>query len=141
MRKLLIVPVLLIFGCDQGPKMGTVTGAVTYGGQPVTEGTIQFFPTQPGPMAASRLGEDGTYELSTKQSGDGAQVGDYVVVVVPPSDVNRLQRELKPGQPWSAKFDEIPESIRSEHTSNLTATVASGKNTFDFDLKDPIAGE
>lgn len=141
MRRILMICLLLVpLGCDRGPAMGTVTGKVTFDGKGVGEGTIQFFPLQPGPMAASRLAQDGSFELTTLKSGDGARVGEYTVVVVPPSDVNRLQRELKPGQPWSAKFENIPADVRSELTSSLTAKVESGSNTFTFDLKELSTG-
>lgn len=132
---LALLALLAVVGCSRGPQMGTVAGTVTFGGEPVAEGAIQFYPVKSGPMAASRLSSDGSFVLSSLKAGDGARVGEYIVVIVPPTDVNRLQRELKPGKPWSAKFDDIPESVRSEQTSNLTATVESGDNTFDFDLE------
>lgn len=130
-----IFAVCTVVGCDRGPQMGTVAGTVTFGGQPVTEGTIQFYPVKSGPLAAGRIGSDGSFVLSSETAGDGARVGEYVVVIVPPSDVNRLQSELKAGQPWSATFNNIPEAVRTQQSSNLTATVEAGENNFEFDLK------
>ncbi|MCO6047158.1 hypothetical protein NG895_24940 [Aeoliella sp. ICT_H6.2] len=116
--------------------MAEVAGTVTYGGEPVTEGTIQFYPTQAGPMAVGRLADDGTFVLSTSEAGDGARVGEYIVVVVPPSDINRLQSELKPGQKRSSTFENIPASIRNQQTSTLMADVEAKQNSFTFDLKE-----
>ncbi len=127
-------------GCDSGSTMGKVKGVVRYGGVPVTEGTVQFFPVQPGPMSAGRIGEGGNFELVTKQPGDGALVGQHVVVVVPPNDVERLEREMKPGQALRSQFKDIPQAVRSQNSSPLTVEVKSGSNDFQIDLKEMTVG-
>lgn len=129
--------VLLLFavvGCDGGPKMGTVKGVLKYNGEPISKGSVQFYPVAAGSMAAGALASDGSFELSTKTPGDGAVVGDYVVVVTPPSDVNTLEKELKPGQPHLVKFEDIPVIFRERQTSPLKAVVELGDNSFEFDL-------
>lgn len=137
----LAAPLILAGGCDSGPPMGKVNGVVLYGGKPVAQGTVQFFPVSPGPMSAGRIQEDGRFELITKTPGDGALVGEHVVVVVPPSDLALIEHELKPGQPMTSKFEDIPRVVRNQNSSPLSVKVESGANEFQIDLKEmTVAG-
>ncbi len=130
----LVVCLLTSAGCNSGPEMAPVKGVVKFNGQPVTTGTIQLFPVKSGPMATGRLQDDGSFELTTKEPGDGAYVGDYIVVVVPPSDINELEKILRPGKPIPIKYENIPQQVRNQTTSTLRASVQSGLNELEFDL-------
>ncbi len=140
MIRRIVVPLMLVAGllttagCNSGPEMAPVKGVVKFKGQPVTAGTVQLFPVKSGPMAAGRLQEDGAFELTTKEPGDGAYVGDYIVVVTPPSDINDLERVLRPGRPIPIKYEKIPQQVRNQTTSKLRASVQSGQNELEFDL-------
>jgi hypothetical protein len=123
-------------GCDSGPEMGRVNGVMLFGGTPVAEGTVQFYPVKPGPMAAGRIGEAGKFSLVTKEPGDGALVGEHVVVVIPPNDAARLEQEVKPGKRMISKFEDIPQSVRSQATSKVVVEVKPGANDFTLDLKE-----
>lgn len=56
---------ILICGCGGGPKQFTVTGSVSYQGQPVADGEIVFADAQgTGPTAAAKI-ENGKYTIHT----------------------------------------------------------------------------
>jgi hypothetical protein len=62
---------LLAYGCS-GAKQGPagVSGKITYKGQPVTGGTIYFFPEGSGSSYSNGINEDGTYLVTDVPSGD-----------------------------------------------------------------------
>jgi hypothetical protein len=70
-------------GPGNGLNLGRVRGRVTYKGEPVKNGSIHFMPDSnkgtDGPPAMGVLTADGTYILSTDESGDGALVGYHKV--------------------------------------------------------------
>src|SRR5262249_3000951 len=80
---------LLFSGCagsDAGkPKVAPVSGKVTKkGGQPLTHGDITFTPSEggSGQIATGQIGPDGSYTLTTFNTGDGAVLGKHKVTVV-----------------------------------------------------------
>src|SRR5579884_1223222 len=78
-----------LVGCGDAsrPKLGRVSGKVTYNGQPVPKGVVSFVPRS-GPGAATgqgatgEIGSDGSYTLTTFDKGDGAVLGEHTVLVV-----------------------------------------------------------
>ena len=84
--------VLLAFvaaGCGSAagrPKLGKVSGKVTHKGQPVTSGEVTFTPAtgkggESGNVAFGKIGADGSYDLTTFDTGDGAVLGQHIVTV------------------------------------------------------------
>ena len=80
---------VVVIGCggdDSGlGRRYKVTGKVTYKGEPVPHGTVNFMPIKPPPpegRAASGEIKDGYYSLSTAGDDDGALPGDYNVAIV-----------------------------------------------------------
>lgn len=134
----------LLVGCDQGPDVSPVTGVVKFEGAPVTQGTISFYPTTGGRPATGDLGPDGSFELSTFAKGDGALLGEHKVTITamqltdaapPPKSLAEeiaqpaAQASAGPKAKWL-----VPEKFSAQATSGLTATVANGANSIDFDL-------
>jgi hypothetical protein len=137
-------------GCGDGrPERVPVTGRVTYQGDPVTTGTIYFWPDE-GPQARGTLGPDGRYRLRTFEKEDGAVLGEHRVTIE--------AKEVSAGGPDPKSMDEefelfsdpdaeslgrprlrwlVPEEYADRATSGLTAEVTPGENTIDFSL--PIA--
>ncbi len=82
-----LVVALLLAGCGgdpSKPKLGKVSGTVTYKGQPVTSGTVRFTPDaskggETGQVASGQIESDGSYELTTFDTGDGAILGQHVI--------------------------------------------------------------
>jgi hypothetical protein len=76
---------LAMSGC--GASAGTppatlpVQGKVTYKGQPLTGGSIDFEPDGAGREAHARIKNDGTFTLSTYSENDGAVPGLHRVAV------------------------------------------------------------
>jgi len=128
LSKLIALAALLFgpcWGC--GPSSGTpvtlipVKGKVTYKGQPVTKGIIQFEPDGYGRTASGHLQSDGTFELTTLKPGDGVVAGEHRISIV------ELDKSL-------AK-DRALKKYGSPNTSRLTAEVSLEKTEFAFDLK------
>lgn len=128
-------------GCGPAaPPTGTVSGLVTYKGQPLAAGTVTFRNDKKGLVAgALLLGSDGRYELL---SGGGKRipVGEYAVVISPPETYLPNVGERAGGTasaPTPADvLRQIPKKYRSPQTSGLTFTVNPGPNTFDIDMSD-----
>lgn len=134
---------LLAGGC--GPKrpatLFPVKGRVTCKGQPVTCGTIAFYPAE-GRMAAGDIGPDGHYSLTTFKSGDGALPGRHRVTVdskrapsEPPQPKSRREEKVVFDMPVVNKIQWlVPEVYSRADKTPLSAEVTSGENTIDFNL-------
>jgi len=76
-----------IVGCGGSKEfqLVPVKGVVNCGGKPISGGTIVFSPVavsgtaNSGRPAASKVAEDGSFELTTYRTNDGAIVGRHVV--------------------------------------------------------------
>jgi len=130
---------LFATGCGSGgPVMGRVSGTVKVDGQPLPKGTVTFIPTDGKSPNATGTITDGSYTLQTTEPGDGAVVGSYKVAISD-VDASALNTAL-PGMPAPVSKSAIPKTYLDANTSGLTATVESGSNTKDFDLKGAAAG-
>jgi hypothetical protein len=80
---------MVVLGCS-GDESGLgrrykITGKVTYNGQAVPSGTVNFIPLNPKPpegRAATGTIKDGLYSLTTAGDNDGALPGEYGVAIV-----------------------------------------------------------
>jgi hypothetical protein len=84
--KVAALAVVGIVGCGSGPKTYPVKGKVVFkGGEPVTDGRIQFQSTTEPPFKAlGDIGEEGSFALTTylgRKKVSGAPAGAYHVVV------------------------------------------------------------
>jgi len=139
---------LPLIGCGEDDGLGErfpVSGTVTYNGEPLKSGTVNFYPEDPktGRGASGGIQEDGSYTLSTQSPGDGAFGGKYKVAI---SAVEILEKEKTqttalggiPDQAVAAhakRKNLIPIRYSGTDTSKLTATVGPSSNTFDFKLE------
>jgi hypothetical protein len=129
------VGLLLLFGSGcGGPRNEEVSGSVTWQGQPLDQGTIEFAPAGGQGLAANGIIQDGRYHLL---STPGVAPGSYQVRIHSresplrrsnpnaPSDIELIDRKAKERIP--AKYN---------RNTELKAEVKKGGgNTFDFDLK------
>lgn len=137
---------LTIAGCGTDPnkpKLGKVSGKVTYKGQPLTSGTITFTPEagkggETGQVATSQIGTDGSYELTTFDTGDGAILGQHVITVQTSQvDGNTLGQPKADGTfSYTVPKSLVPNKYAAADTSPLRYTVAEGRATYDVELKD-----
>lgn len=113
-----------ILGC--GPPVATIEGTVRYVGRPVDAGRISFVPLVAGQKAAWGEVREGAYSVS-------GEPGSYRVEISWPRLTGRMiqggfsETELVP-----ETEEAIPPAYNAE--SKLSATVAAGANTVDFDL-------
>jgi hypothetical protein len=145
----IVVTLLALCGCGGGLSLGQVTGKVSVGGARVKSGTIMFHPKS-GPAAVATIQPDGSYTLTTLKPGDGAVVGPHRVTIqattvgegslIEPKSIDeevKLAQKKAPGGKilvagkvtWV-----VPEKYSRLETSDLTAQVASGPNTIDFEI-------
>lgn len=136
-RMLLLGAALLtVIGCGGGASTIPIKGKLVFDdGKPVSGASIRFVPTgEKGRMANGYSSKDGTFELTTINAGDGAQPGDYVVVVSkipaskgpstssdPTKDMIDWLKQKKPKE-----VDPVPVIYGSEKSSPLKWKIESG---------------
>lgn len=134
--------VLVASGC--GSDTVPVRGKVTFNDQPVPEGTVTFYPEAGGRPSSGQIQPDGTYQLSSKEPGDGALIGEHKVTIEarrvtnaapgPKSFAEELASEGAPPPPPVQIEWLVPEEYSSVGTTSLTATVEDKSNVIDFNL-------
>ena len=111
-------------GCGPvGPPTGSVSGRVTYNGQPLATGVVTFINEKTGSGASSDLDSSGSYHI------ESIRTGKYNVAVHrhPPP----LSEDPRVFENWKLS---IPDKYQDTQTSGLTVTVEEGRNTADFGL-------
>jgi hypothetical protein len=150
-----ISAMVVVAGCgDDGTGLGrryTVAGKVTYKGEPVAHGTVNFLPTKPPPpagRAATGQIKDGYYSMSTSGNEDGALPGEYnVAIVAMDIDMSSAASSQAEGgriHEGDAKYRAavknakqlIPIKYTTGESSGLKATIEGNTKSLDFDLKD-----
>jgi hypothetical protein len=75
----------VLAGCGGGSEgrepVHKVSGTVTLSGSPVGGASVSFAPEEKQRVATARTKDDGTFELTTYDYGDGAMAGKYKVLV------------------------------------------------------------
>lgn len=122
-----------VAGCS-GEAIYPASGKVTFAdGKPLAGGEVEFRSTvNPLMIARGFVGEDGAFRLSTRETGDGALVGEHEVAVHPP--LLLTDRDLNPNPPHI-----IDEKFESYETSGLKFTVTEDdeKNKFEIVVTKP----
>jgi hypothetical protein len=146
---------LLLFATGCGQTTGSISGTITYRGDPVADGTVSAFVA--GKMIAGKI-ENGRYEIR------GVPLGEAFVTVVSldPNQLNpydglqasrkQMAEASKPGEKErdyvaeGAKLGKlhrkrhlIPIEYSATDTSDLHLTVTPGANNFNIDLQDRSA--
>jgi hypothetical protein len=134
------IALLLAGGC--GEKATTISGKVTYNGQPVEQGAITFTPTDgKGPILAARI-LDGAYDIPN------ATTGPRTVAIRGTRKINfgrsseeaaRLAAERQAaGDPMGGHVAEAADYIPEDaEGNNQTVEIEAGDQTMDFELKGP----
>jgi hypothetical protein len=135
-------------GCGYDDGIGKrfhVSGKVTYNGQPLKLGTVNFLPEDPNTArpAAGEIHEDGSFTLTTQTPGDGAMGGKYKVSISAYDvDKSKVGSPTQGGSADQVAVSQaqgkslIPIKFTGTDSSGLTATVGPGSTSFTFDLKD-----
>lgn len=94
-----------------------VKGKVTYKGTPITSGQIRFEPEGMGREAHGEIQPDGSFELTTYSSGDGAVPGAHRVSI---KSVGRTKKlPLKYANPSSSQLELTISADKTEYAINL----------------------
>jgi hypothetical protein len=139
----------LTAGCGKGSKLEVhhVKGIVKYNGKPMAGGgSILFLPVEggSGKEASGFIAEDGTFQLTTYEQGDGAPEGEYKVVINQ-TTANEPDGGSDDGKAPAAsqnvpEADHIPLIYADPSSTPLRKTVSQGGNEFEIDLQ-PQAGK
>lgn len=72
-----------LLGCGKShPPVAKVMGTVTYEGKPAIGGRVLFLPDGGGKQGLGSIQPDGTFELGTFSTNDGALVGKHHAMLV-----------------------------------------------------------
>jgi hypothetical protein len=118
---------LTTLGCTPDSGRYTVSGKVSFQGQPVEEGTITFEDPAAGQVNSAPLTSGGAYTLELP-------AGDFRVSVSPPLVETKAGPD-SPGDLVPKKVANIPKKYWVQETSGLAAKVETSARQFDFDLK------
>lgn len=153
LRIVLALGLAVLGGCNPGgakPPLGKVRGTVTNNGQPLTTGSVTFIPIQgkggdTGQIAIGEIESDGTFELTTFNTGDGALVGQHKAIVVaslPAANAPTTTGEGGMMPMFAGPKAYVPPKplvnpkYSKAETTPLMYTVEAGGNTFEITLKD-----
>ena len=133
---LIVLCCLVAVGCSRGPQPVPVSGTVSYQGQRLVNGFVMFNLAERGEgrPARGRIGEDGSFSMSTFEPGDGVMPAEYIITV----------RSWVPGSAPSPEDERagayvtysIPERYRDPRTSGLKQTVGSSAIKLNLELTD-----
>lgn len=135
-RRFRLLPLcLLVAGCNGQaglPNMVPIRGTVSYAGKLLTEGTVIYAPVSgDGRQARGTIQPDGSFRLTTLRENDGAQHGDYKIVIIalephpgePPSraEVEAARGKIKrgsivPERYTKASTTELSDSVNDDHS-------------------------
>ncbi len=135
---LLLAAALCVAGCagEKVPQLARVHGKVTFQGKPLTTGRVVFMPVKQGEgesriyPASGDIKEDGSYELTTNNPGDGASIGEHKVIM----EVFNAPGQGGAPAPGMTLKSIVPMKYTDPSTTPLTKTVAAGDNTIDLDI-------
>ena len=142
---------MLIGGCGgpDRPPMGRVSGVVSYNGAPLDSGEVKFIPIQGAESDRPAIGvieSDGSYKLTTFNTGDGAVVGQHKVLVTVPRPVETMGENVDEESGMMPSFDQpmpeyddvsgIPSKYGNLDSTPLRYTVEQSGNTIDIELED-----
>jgi hypothetical protein len=135
-------------GCQSGRlPTAPVAGKITFDGKPLANAELWLVPKSEAVKNAAiairpyaKTSADGTFTVTSYYVDDGAPLGEYAVMVVPPGSraapeedrANDLPAEKKQRSPRPVPF---PLKYQDPTTSGLTVTVTDGPNQLALDLK------
>jgi hypothetical protein len=129
-----------------------VSGKVTLKEKPIEGARVVFVAKEAGGLPASGItDEQGVYQLTTFEAGDGALAGEYLVKVAkydnwraaaPPPDAKEISYEEEQKlefaadeKPHPVARSVLPKKYDNEGTSGLAHTVTDQPTQFDIKLE------
>jgi hypothetical protein len=141
MRILILLPLALCVGCNQGtPKTAPVRGMIkTKQGQPCGKALIVFHPLEksrvndPKPVAVAE--DSGEFVVRTFATDDGAAPGDYGVTVVWPGEKSGKPEFSLSGEGGSSGADRLGGKYGNPKDPKIKVTItASGDSNLKIDI-------
>ena len=120
-----LVAAILVGGCGSSDGLVDIGGTVTFDGQPISEGRIQFRMTEGDKQAYAGMIEDGKYKVRVAP-------GAALVEIRASRPVPGKFEEVNPGEPEQVGEMYIPEKYNSR--TELKVTVSGPKEDQNFDL-------
>ena len=123
----LVAAIVIMPGCGKGEPLTSVAGKISYRGQVVTHGAIQFFGGENRKPVSALIHSDGTYAIEVPPGS--YRVGISSPPVPPPG--------WKEGMPVPDQTPSLPDGYARPAISGLVAEVPenSQPETIDFDLR------
>ncbi len=118
-----LLTVSIVGGCGRSKPWETAypaVGILTHKGRPVKDAELAFFPVDANvpesvlPKAKTR--ENGEFDVSTYDNGDGAPAGKYKVTVIHHEIVIK-------GESMTAKPNDLPKKFASKETTDLIVEI------------------
>jgi hypothetical protein len=131
----LVAVCVLNAGCGKKGEHPTakVQGKVTLNGDPLKFGSLLFVPEGNFPSAEGNIRPDGTYDLGTYDTADGAVIAKHKVMITARIAAGAaLPEEAVKGA--AGTVSAIPERYGDLEKSGLVADVKAGTNTINFEL-------
>ena len=138
------IALLPLLGCGEDDGIGqrySVSGKVTYKGELLKGGNVNFLPEGAGVSGrgASGVIKAGYYSMTTLTPGDGVLPGKYKVGInanyTDMSEAVKQNGGMYQGNRFAGpRIKVIPEKYTNPATSGLTFEVKPTSNTFDIDL-------
>jgi hypothetical protein len=117
----------VVAGCGSSDGLYSVTGRVTFRGQPLEHGSIVFV----APKSRQVTGEIERGEIvgvTTITTGDGIAAGEYMVAITSRDRSEKYKDSMAPPSIIPARYADVS-------TSRLSATIQpNGNNALQFDL-------
>lgn len=133
-KTILTLSLLLLVGCGDGrPLREPISGRVLIDGKPLTVGFIRVIPSNDR-VATGAIDEQGRFQLTTFESGDGCVLGTHPVEIIAfePIDDDHVR--------WIA-----PPKYRRKATSGLNITIDGPNDDLTIELTwdggQPFIGE
>jgi len=149
MRRIVTVSLLALVLAGCGPKRtksGTVSGKVSYKGQPVNGAALLLYPAAGGDAAinvgVNQAGEfhivdvpAGEYKIVVRGTAGAQQVDPRMLKNMPPDKRAEAEAKLKDmNTPPTIKF---PDKYKDPKTTDLKVTITDKNETKDLDLQGP----
>jgi hypothetical protein len=153
---MLVVVLGLLGGCSRNsgrPETAPVTGRITYRGEPVRGATVAFIGERAPRFGSGLTDDDGRFQISTFENGDGAVLGKHLVTVTKAdasssTDVP-VDKSLSPeerGRATEEAFERalqrgplrslLPKKYSDPNTTDIRLEVLPGENDFKIELVD-----
>ena len=121
---LVLLVCVSFLGCKKKEIISSVSGKVTYNGNPFGDGSIQFVNPSTGVSGIAYMDESGNYKFVSP-----VPIGEYKVII-------GGYAPLPPGEVDKRKMPNYPAKYKSAGTTEWSYTIVKGENIANFDMVD-----